>query len=154
MNQVHSKLLVVAGLALFAVAGAAEAIIIHGFPIFSVVNGAQTVRINAVLQLPPEADVPCPVTVTLIDSQGNAMGNPNIFQLRGGVAVFTEFIGDPNIRIGARLPMRVLVTYTDPEIFPGCGPGVLTSVEVFNKLTRETQTILANPVATKIPVRE
>ena len=42
-----SGLLVVASLALLALAGAAEAIIMYDFPIFGVVNGAQTARINA-----------------------------------------------------------------------------------------------------------
>jgi len=63
--------LVVASLALLALAGAAEAIIIYDFPIFGLVNGAQTARINAVLSQPPEPDAPCPVTLTFIDAQGN-----------------------------------------------------------------------------------
>jgi|SRR5262245_54083273 len=156
MNQIrHPKLLVIAGIAMFGLAGAAEAIVVvGGFPIFSIVNGAQTVRINAVLSQPPEPETSCPVTLTFIDSQGNTYGSPETFQLRSGAAVSKDFIGDPSIRIGARLPMRVLVTYEDPDIFPGCAPGVLTSVEIFNKLTRETQTILANPVVTKIPARQ
>jgi len=62
-------------------------------------------------------------------------------------------IGDPTARIGARLPLRVLVTFEDPEMFPGCVPGVLASVEAINRGTRETQSILANPVITDIPAR-
>ena len=87
---------------MFALAGAAEAIIIHGFPIFGIINGEQAVRINAVLQQPPEPDMPCPVTMTLIDSQGRTIGDPNTFELRGGAAVATDFVGNPEIRIGAR----------------------------------------------------
>ena len=62
-------------------------------------------------------------------------------------------IGDPTARIGARLPLRVLVTFEDPEMFPGCVPGVLASVEAINRGTRQTQYILANPVITDIPAR-
>jgi hypothetical protein len=146
------KSLIVAGLLIagLAFAGAAEAIIIYDFPIFGVVNGVQTARINAVLQSPPDGDLPCPVTVVLIDSQGNQLGGPDTFQLRGGAAVHSDFIGDPGIRPGERLQIRARVTIADPNQFPGCTAGVLASVEVIDRLTRATHTILANPVTTEI----
>lgn len=46
--------------------------------------------------------MPCPVTMTLIDSQGRAIGDPNTFDLRGSAAVATDFVGNPEVRIGAR----------------------------------------------------
>jgi hypothetical protein len=97
MNRIrHRKLLIVAALAALIGASSAQAIIIYDFPIFGVVNGAQTARINAVLTPPSEGDLPCPARLTFIDSQGKVVGNPDDFQLRGGVAVHTDFIGDPN----------------------------------------------------------
>ena len=78
-------------LVVLMLAGAADAIIIHDSPIFGVVNGTQTARINAVLQSPPEPDLPCPVTLRFLDSQGNQIGDPGIFELRGGVAAATDF---------------------------------------------------------------
>ena len=126
---------------MFALAGVAETMIIYDFPIFGVVNGAQTARINAVLQQPPERDMPCPVTLSFIDSQGNTRAIP-------------RNSGDPNIRIGARVALRVRVAYGNPDQFPGCATRVLTSVEVVNKTTRATQYTLANPVKTEIPARQ
>lgn len=144
------KPLIVAGLAVLALAGAAEAIIIYDFPIFGVVNGAQTARINAVLQPPPDPDLPCPVSLAFFDSQGNQLGGPDTFQLRGGTAVHADFIGDPSIRILERLEIRAQVMIGDPGIFPGCAGGVLTSVEVVDRLTRATHFILTNPVVREL----
>lgn len=138
--------LLVAGL---VCVGVAEALIIYDFPIFGVVNGVQTARINAVLNNPPEPDLPCPVTLVFIDSQGNQLGGPDTFQLRGGAAVHADFVIDPNSRTGERLQIRARVTIGDPNIFPGCTAGVLASVEVIDRLTRATHTILANPVTTE-----
>ncbi len=143
------KPLIVAGLAVLALAGAAEAIIIYDFPIFGVVNGTQTARINVVLNPPPDND--CPVALTFIDSQGNQIGEPGLFRLRGGAAVHTDFIGDPNIRALERLEIRAQVTVGDPDEFPGCAGGVLASVEVFDKLTRATHIILTSPVRVETP---
>jgi hypothetical protein len=140
----------VASLALLALAGAAEAIIIYDFPIFGLVNGAQTARINAVLSQPPEPDAPCPVTLTFIDGQGNQIGDPGLFELRGGAAVQSDFIGDPNQRLGQRLAIRVEMTIGDPGIFPGCAGGVLTSVEIIDRLTRATHLILTTPVTREV----
>src|SRR5262245_12661314 len=84
-------------IALLALASAARAIIIYDFPIFGIVNGTQTARINAVLQQPPDGDMPCPVALTFIDSAGNQLGGPDTFQLRDGTAVHADFIGDPGI---------------------------------------------------------
>src|SRR5215470_3608241 len=115
------KQLIVAGLAVLVFTSVAEALVICGsFPIFGVVNGLQTARLNAVLNPPPDTDLPCPATLGFIDSQGRAIGNPDIFQLRGGAAVGVNFIGDPNIRVGERLQIRAVVTYSDPNEFPGC----------------------------------
>ncbi len=145
------KPLIVAGLAVLALVSVAEAIIIYDFPIFGVVNGAQTARINAVLTPPPEGDMTCPVTLAFIDSQGNQVGDPQIFQLRGGAAVHTDFIGNPDARALERLEIRAQVMYGDPNEFPGCARGVLASVEVFDKLTRATHVILTNPVRVETP---
>jgi hypothetical protein len=129
----HRKLSLLVGLAALACAAAAEAIIIHGFPIFSVVNGAQTAQLNAVLVGDPEIDTTCPVTLSFIDRQGNTVGNPDDFQLRGGAAVEKRFIGDPNTRLGARLQ---------------------TSVEVVNRLTNDTSFILTHPAVIEIAPRQ
>ena len=145
-----SGFLLVASLALLALASAAEAIIIYDFPIFGVVNGAQTARINAVLQQPPDPDEPCPVTLTFIDSQGNQIGDPGLFELRGGAAVHTDFVIDPNSRVGQRLAIRAQVTIGDPGIFPGCAGGVLTSIEVIDRLTRATHLLLTTPVTREV----
>jgi hypothetical protein len=138
--------LVVASLALLALAGAAEAIIIYDFPIFGLVNGAQTARINAVLSQPPEPDALCPVTLTFIDARGNQIGDPGLFELRAGAAVQSDFIGDPNQRVGQRLAIRAQVTIGDPNTFLACAGGVLASVEVIDRLTRATHLILTTPV--------
>src|SRR5262245_18652894 len=102
------KHLSVAGLAVFLFTKVAEADTINYFPMFSIVNGLQTARINAVQVEPPDPDLPCPVSLVFIDSQGRAIGDPNDFQLRGGAAVSVDFIGDPNARAGGRLPIRAL----------------------------------------------
>ncbi len=144
------KPLIVAGLAVLALAGAAEAIIIYDFPIFGVANGTQTARINVVLTQPPP-DQDCPVALTFIDSQGNQIGDPGLFRLRGGAAVHTDFVGDPQIRALERLEIRAQVTLGNPDEFPGCAVGVLASVEVFDKLTRATHIILTNLVRVETP---
>jgi len=135
--------LLIAGLIL---ASTAEAIIIYGFPIFGIVIGAQTARINAVLQQPPEPDQPCPVTLVFFDSEGNQLGGPDTFHLRSGASVHADFTGDPGLRVGDRLQIRAHVTIGDPASFPGCAGGVLTSIEVINRLTHATHFILTNPV--------
>jgi hypothetical protein len=140
------KHLIVAGLAVFVFTSVAEAVVIHYFPIFGIVNGVQAARINAVLQAPPDSDLPCPVSLVFIDSQGRSIGDPGLFQLRGGAAVGVDFIGNPDARVGERLEIRAQVTIGDPNQFPGCAAGVLTSVEVVDRLTRKTHIILTNPV--------
>ncbi|HEX6073472.1 MAG TPA: hypothetical protein VFY95_10755 [Sphingomicrobium sp.] len=149
----HRKLSVLAGLAALAGAAAAEAIIIHGFPIFSVVNGAQTAELNAVLVGDPNQDSACPVTLSFIDRQGNTVGDPNIFQLRGGAAVEKRFIGDPNTRLGTRLAIRAQVAFKDPNEFPACAQ-LQTSVEVVNRLTNDTSFILTHPAVIEIAPRQ
>jgi hypothetical protein len=146
-NHGLSKQLIVTGLAVLAFTSVAEAIIIYDFPIFGVVNGVQTARVNAVLQPPPDQDLSCPVTLGFIDSQGRSVGDPQMFQLRGGAAVGVDFIGNPDARVGQRLQIRARVAYGDPNEFPGCAAGVLTSVEVVDRLTGATHVILTNPVA-------
>ena len=142
----HRKLVVITALATLAGAGSAEAVIINYFPVFGIVMGMQAARINAVLggYGNPE-ELPCPVTLTFIDSQGNAYGDPDQFQLRGGVAVHTDFYGDPNQRNATRLAIRAQVAYGNPNQFPGCAGGVLTSVEVIDHSTKQTHLILTNP---------
>jgi hypothetical protein len=135
---------------MLALAGLAEAIIIYDFPIFGVVNGAQTARINAVLQAPPDPDLPCPVTLTFLDSQGNQIGDPGLFELRGGRSVTADFIGDPNQHLGQRLAIRAEISIGDPGISPGCAGGVLTSVEVIDRLTRATHFILTSPATREV----
>ena len=153
-HRLSSKFLIVAGMLFtgIAYAGTAEAVIaiIHDFPIFGVVNGTQTARINAVLLPYLEQAPPCPVTLAFFDSQGNQLGGPDTFELRGGAAVHSSFIGDPGIRILQRLQIRAQVTIGDPGLFPGCAGAVLTSVEVVDKITRATHLILTNPVTREI----
>ena len=95
------KALVVAGALSMAMANArtAEAVIciIHDFPIFGVVTGTQFARINAVLLPDIEQGPPCPVTLAFVDSQGNQLGGPDTFELQRGVAVHSDFIGDPGL---------------------------------------------------------
>ena len=143
----RSPSLVALGLTLAALACAspAQAIIIYDFPIFGVVNAAQTARINAVLSNPPEGDQPCPATLTFFDEQGVAIGDPGIFELRPGVAVHADFIGDPNQRRLDRVEVRAQVAIGDPNTFPGCAAGALVSVEVIDRLTRSTHFILTSP---------
>ena len=143
-----SGLLALASLALLT--GTAEAIIIYDFPIFGVVNGAQTARINAVLQAPPDPEAPCPVTLAFVDEQGNQIGDPGLFELRGGAAAHTDFVIDPNSRGGQRLGIRAQVTIGDPGIFPACAGGVLASVEVIDRLTRATHLLLTTPVTREV----
>jgi hypothetical protein len=152
----HRLPLIAAGLlvAMLAVIGTAEAIIIYDFPIFGVVNGTQVARLNAALTPPPEGDLPCPGTLAFIDSQGKLVGDPDEFQLRGGAAAHKDFIGDPGLRIGDRLQIRAQVTYGDPNEFPGCAGAALTSVEVVDKLTRATHFIMTNPTRSEVPARQ
>jgi len=146
-NNRLSALLIVPGLVVLVMAGAAEAIETNNwFPLFGVVNGVQGARINAVLAKPPESDLPCPVSLVFIDSEGHSIGNPDIFQLRGGAAVGVNFIGNPDVPVGERLEIRAQVTIADLNQFPGCADGVLTSVEVVDRRTRSTRIILTNPV--------
>jgi hypothetical protein len=144
----HSPFLAVLGsiLSVLACASPAQAIIIYDFPIFGVVNVAQTARVNAVLQPPPEGDRPCPTTLAFFDEQGGMIGDPSIFELRPGVAAHADFIGDPGLRPLARIQVRAQVTIGDPGIFPGCAGGALVSVEVIDRLTHATHLIVTSPV--------
>jgi len=153
MHRPLRRLLNVAGflVAVLAFASAAQAIIIYDFPIFGIVNGTQTARINAVLSQPPEPDMFCPVTLMFIDSAGNQLGGPDTFQLRDGAAVHADFIGDPGIRPLDRIQIRAQVTIGDPGLFPGCAGGVLASVEVIDRVTRATHVIVTNPVVRTTP---
>jgi hypothetical protein len=45
---------------------------------------------------------------------------------------------------------RPQVTIGDAGIFPGCKGGLLTSVEIIDRLTRATHIILTNPVTRQI----
>ena len=150
----HRKVFIVAALAALTGASSAQAIIIYDFPIFGVVNGAQTARLNAVLSPLPDQDLPCPASLAFVDSQGKGVGNPDDFQLRGGAAVHADFIGDPGLRVGTRLEIRAQVAVGDPDDFPGCANGVLTSVEVIDRLTNVTHYIVTNPVKTEIAPRQ
>jgi hypothetical protein len=143
------KLSIIAGVALAVLAreGAAEAVIaiIHDYPIFAVVNTAQTARINAVLLPYIEQQPSCPVTLSFVDSQGRLLGGPDTFELQAGVAAHSDFIGDPGLRPLERLQIRAQVAIGDPNIFPGCAGGVLTSVEIVDRVTRATHLILTTP---------
>lgn len=144
------KALVVAGALSMGMAHArlAEAVIaiIHDFPVFGVVTGTQFARINAVLLPYIEQGPPCPVTLAFVDSQGNQLGGPDTFELQRGVAVHSDFIGDPGLNTLRRVQIRAQVTIGDPGIFPSCAAGVLTSVEVVDRITRATHVILTTPV--------
>jgi hypothetical protein len=148
------KALVIAGALSMGMAHArtAEAVIaiIHDFPIFGVVTGTQFARINAVLLPYIEQGPPCPVTLAFVDSRGNQLGVPETFELQRGVAVHSDFIGDPNTQILRRVQLRAQVTIGDPSIFPSCAGGVLTSVEVVDRMTRATHVILVAPVVHNI----
>ena len=148
------KALVVAGALSMGMGHApiAEAVIaiIHDFPVFGVVTGTQFARINAVLLPYIEQGPPCPVTLAFVDSQGNQLGGPDTFELQRGVAVHSDFIGDPNQHAPRRVQIGAQVTIGDPGIFPSCAGGVLTSVEVVDRMTRATQVILTAPVVHNI----
>jgi hypothetical protein len=151
-HRLSRKFIAVCLLIGIAYAGTAEAVIaiIHDFPIVGVVNGAQTARINAVLLPYIEHQASCPVTLSFLGGDGNVIGDPNLFELRAGVAVHQDFIGDPNTRPLDRVKVRPQVTISDPNQFPGCAGGVLTSVEIIDRLTRATHVILTNPVSHEV----
>jgi hypothetical protein len=90
------------------------------------------------------------VTLAFVDSQGNQLGGPDTFELQRGVAVHSDFIGDPNTLILRRVQLRAQVTIGDPGLFPSCAGGVLTSVEVVDRITRATHVILTAPVVHNI----
>lgn len=146
--------LIVAGLAALVITGLAEAIIgpEYHFAIVGVVNGVQGARLNVVLSPPTDTDLPCPVALAFIDSQGRLLGGPDTFPVRGGEAVHTDFTGDSNSRVGDRLPIRATVMIQDPENSPGCaGKTALASVELIDRLTHATHVILTNPVKVEPP---
>jgi hypothetical protein len=153
MHRRLRRSLTVAGslVAVLAFAAAAQAIIIYDFPIFGIVNGTQSARINAVLVEPPDPEMPCPVALAFIDTAGNQLGGPDTFQLRDGAAVHADFIGDPGIRPLDRIQLRAQVTIGDPNQFPGCAGGVLTSVEVIDRQTRATHLIMTSPAVRTTP---
>jgi hypothetical protein len=135
---------------LFISAGNAEADVNLLFPIFGVLNGMQIARLNAV-PTSPDSEQTCPVKLAFIDSQGRMIGSSNDFELQGGMAGHTDFVGDPSMKPRTRLPLRAQVMYGNPEAFPGCRAGVLASVEIFDKATEATQFVLTNPVMWEPP---
>jgi hypothetical protein len=145
--------LIVAGLAALVITGLAEAIVgpEYHFAIFGVVNGVQVARLNVVLQPPPDGDLPCLVTLAFMDSQSRLLGGPDTFLVRGGEAVHTDFIGDPNARVGDRLQIRATVMVQDPENSLCAGKTAIASVEVIDRLTHATHVILTNPVKVEPP---
>lgn len=144
------KVLVAAGALFVGMANGrtAEAVIaiIHEYPIFGVVTGAQFARINAVLLPYIEQQPPCPVTLAFFDARGSLLGGPDTFELRSGAAVHSDFIGDPNQHPLQRVQLRAQVTIGDPNTFPGCAGGVITSVEVVDRITRATRVLLSTPL--------
>ena len=131
-------------------AGGARADTFLLFPIFDVLNGMQTARLNAVL-IGPEGAQTCPVSLAFLDSEGAMIGNPSDFDLQGGMAVHADFAGDPNRKPRERLPLRAQVKIIDPELYPSCRAGVLASLEVMDKTTGATQIVLTNPVKWEPP---
>jgi len=85
-----------------------------------------------------------------IHSQGRSIGDPTIFQLRGSASVALDFTGDANQRVGERISLRAAVTVSDPTEFPSCAAGVLTSVEIIDRLTHATHVILTNPALQQV----
>ena len=107
-----------------------------------------------VLTPPPDNDFPCPVTLAFIDSNGTPI-SPEPHLVRGGAAVHTDFIGNPDARVGDRLQIRAQVTVGDPNEFIGCaGKTLVASVEVVDRLTRATHIILTNPSLVETPTRQ
>ena len=115
------------------------------FGIVGIVNGVDNVRVNAVLATPPEPELPCPVTFQFLDSEGKGFNDPEEKVLRGGAAQSLSFIGDPSIRNGTRLPVRATVAIGNPDEFPACRSGVLLTLEVFDRLTRQTRLLVYPP---------
>ncbi|MGH9893915.1 MAG: hypothetical protein ACREA0_18405 [bacterium] len=142
MNHLRQRhIRTVTALAALACAGTADADTILSYPNFGIVNGAEIARINAVLAIPPEPDMTCPATLSFI----NGKTVTEEFPLKDS-AVHKDFLGDPSERLGTRLTTRVEITWGDPNLFPACAPGVLTSVEVIDRKTLATRFILTNPV--------
>ena len=52
------------------------------------------------------------------------------------------------------LEIRAQVAVGDPDQFPGCAGGVVSSVEVINRLTNDTHYIVTNPVRLEIAPRQ
>jgi hypothetical protein len=152
-HRLAFRFLVIAG-TLMAIAWprTAEAVIaiIHDFPIVGLVNGTQTARINAVLLPYIEQRPPCPVTLSFLGGDGNLLGGPDTFELRDGIAAHSDLIGDPGIRPLDRVQFHAQVTIGDPGLFPGCAGGVLTSLEIIDRLTRSTHLVLSSPVVREI----
>jgi len=108
-----------AALTLSAPAHAQTAARPMSFGIVGIVNGVDNVRVNAVLATPPEPDLPCPVRFQVLDGEGKGFNDPEEKILRGGATQSLNFIGDPSIRNGTRLPVRATVAIGNPDEFPG-----------------------------------
>ena len=48
------------------------------------------------------------------------------------------------------MAIRAEVTIGDPNTFPACAGGVLTSVEIIDRLTRVTHLLLTTPVTREV----
>jgi len=136
--------------ALLLIAGGARAEVFLLFPNFDVLNGMQTVRLNAVL-IGPEGDQTCPVSLAFLDSEGAMVGNSSDFELRGGVAVHIDFADNPSRKQRERLSLRARVKIVDPELYPSCRAGILASIEIMDKGTGATQIVLTNPIKWEPP---
>ena len=112
----HKHLWVVALLvALLALAPTVEAAFNGFMPVFGIVNGVDIARLNVALaDLPPG---PCLVSLAFVNGNGDMIGDPNLFTLRGIEGVFIDFIGDPGLRAGGRVRLRAQVTLADPQEF-------------------------------------
>ena len=91
-----------------------------------------------------------PFEAGLHPRHARSIGDPTIFQLRGSESVVLDFKGDANQRVGERISLRAAVTVSDPTEFPSCAAGVLTSVEIIDRLTHATHVILTNPALQQV----
>jgi len=94
-----------------------------------IVNGVDGVRVNVVLQPPPEGD--CALVVSFLDAEGIVIQTVPLL-LRGETVGVAEFGRDLNQRTGAKMPLRAVVAESDAGGSPGCD-GVQATFEVLDR---------------------